>query len=146
MTKRSVYRVKAIGLVLHVLFLSSCVSPKGERTQTADSTVPSARSGMIVITARSPGAPAVPPSGTVVIPADQRKAGQALTLRGRVVIVGSEPHPGVIIRGEKGAEEWPVVSPEAGKQIWNLQGYTVEFTGTLLEDGSFQPLSWKIVN
>jgi len=132
---RSVYRIKAIGVVLLVLFLFSCVSPK-----------PAPNPGRIVLTARSPGAPAVPPSGTVVIPADQRKDGQALTLRGRVVIVGSEPHPGVIISSGNGTEEWPVVSPEAGEQIWDLQGYTVEFTGTLLEDGSFQPLSWKIVN
>jgi hypothetical protein len=83
-------------------------------------------------------------------------AGTALiqTIRGRVVVFGSEPHTYAGIVAEDG-KQYNVTPPEKEDEIRKLQGYAVNFTvifldvpagppGLALQDGAVKLLSWTI--
>jgi hypothetical protein len=76
------------------------------------------------------------------------------TIRGRVVVFGSEPHTFTGIVAEDG-KQYNVTPPEKAEEIRTLQGYAVNFTvifldvpsgppGLALQDGTVELLSWTI--
>ena len=76
------------------------------------------------------------------------------TIRGRVVVFGSEPHTFAgIVTGD--GRQYNVTPPEKEEEIRKLQGYEVNFTvifldlpagppGLALRDGAVELLSWTI--
>ncbi|MDR0597404.1 MAG: hypothetical protein LBG14_02740 [Treponema sp.] len=76
------------------------------------------------------------------------------TIRGRVVVFGSEPHTFAgIVAGD--GRQYNVTPPEKEEEIRKLQGYEVTFTvifldipagppGLALRDGTVELLSWTI--
>ena len=84
------------------------------------------------------------------------EAETSVTIRGRIVIFGSEPHTFVGIVSEDGTE-YSVYSPSHEAELRRLQGYKIEFTVVLLDEpkgygslflkgGTVNPLSWKILD
>jgi hypothetical protein len=76
------------------------------------------------------------------------------TIRGRVVVFGSEPHTYAGIVAENG-KQYNVTPPEKEDEIRKLQGYAVNFTVIFLDvptgprvlalqDGTVELLSWTI--
>jgi hypothetical protein len=77
--------------------------------------------------------------------------GGAQTLRGTVRIYGSEPHTYAAI--ESGGKVYGVYPPERERELWKLQGETVEFKVRLLDAETPPPfcdrmvdlISWKLL-
>jgi hypothetical protein len=76
------------------------------------------------------------------------------TIRGRVVVFGSEPHTFVGIVTDEG-KQYNVTPPEKEDEIRKLQGYAISFTvifqnvpagppGLALQNGTVELLSWAV--
>ena len=79
-----------------------------------------------------------------------------ITIRGRVVIYGNEPHTFTGIVADDGTE-FAVYPPSIEADLRGLQGHFIEFTAIMLDEprgygslflkgGTITPLSWKILN
>ena len=89
--------------------------------------------------------------------ADAKAVEGQFTFRGRVVMMGNEPHTYVGIRTEDETKTYAVYPEATAREMSGLQGHLIEFVAVptdksageaslYLKDGTIRLVSWKIVD